>query len=105
MSSRPAPTRALVLTAGLGTRLQPLTSWRAKPALPVAGRTLVERIIESLASQGVDDLILNLHHLPETITAILGDGVGARRPHPVLVRAAAAGLGGWPSPGVQPGRR
>jgi mannose-1-phosphate guanylyltransferase len=82
VSSRPAPTRALVLTAGLGTRLQPLTSWRAKPALPVAGRTLVERIIESLASQGVDNLILNLHHLPETITAILGDGAA----HGVRIR-------------------
>jgi len=63
-----------VLTAGLGTRLRPLTSWRAKPALPVAGRTLVERIIERLAAQGVRDLILNLHHLPETVTGILGDG-------------------------------
>jgi mannose-1-phosphate guanylyltransferase len=82
VSSRPAPARALVLTAGLGTRLQPLTSWRAKPALPVAGRTLVERIIESLASQGVNDLILNLHHLPETITAILGEGVA----HGVRIR-------------------
>jgi mannose-1-phosphate guanylyltransferase len=71
-----------VLTAGLGTRLQPLTSWRAKPALPVAGRTLVERIIDGLASQGVRDLILNLHHLPETITAIIGDGAG----HDVGVR-------------------
>jgi NDP-sugar pyrophosphorylase family protein len=71
-----------VLTAGLGRRLQPLTSWRAKPALPVAGTTLVERIIEGLASQGVRDLILNLHHLPETVTAILGDGAG----HGVRVR-------------------
>jgi NDP-sugar pyrophosphorylase family protein len=63
-----------VLTAGLGTRLQPLTSWRAKPALPVAGTTLIERILKGLASQGVRDLVLNLHHLPETITMVLGDG-------------------------------
>jgi mannose-1-phosphate guanylyltransferase len=82
VSFRPAPATALVLTAGLGTRLQPLTSWRAKPALPVAGRTLVERIIDGLASQGVADLILNLHHLPETITAILGDGAA----HGVRIR-------------------
>lgn len=73
---------ALVLTAGLGTRLQPLTSWRAKPALPVGGTTLVERIVHGLAAQGVHDLILNLHHLPETITGILGDGSG----HGVRVR-------------------
>ena len=82
MSFRPAPATALVLTAGLGTRLQPLTSWRAKPALPVAGRTLVERIVDGLASQGVADLILNLHHLPESITAILGDGAA----HGVRIR-------------------
>ena len=82
MSSRPAPTTALVLTAGLGTRLQPLTSWRAKPALPVAGKTLVERIIERLVAHGVADLILNLHHLPETVTGILGDGTG----HDVRIR-------------------
>jgi mannose-1-phosphate guanylyltransferase len=82
VSFRPAPATALVLTAGLGTRLQPLTSWRAKPALPVAGRTLVERIVDGLASQGVADLILNLHHLPETITAILGDGAA----HGVRIR-------------------
>ena len=63
-----------MLAAGLGTRLQPLTSWRAKPALPVAGETLVERIIEGLSSQGVRDLVLNLHHLPETVTGVLGDG-------------------------------
>ena len=44
MPPRSAPTGALVLTAGLGTRLRPLTADRAKPALPVAGPTLVERI-------------------------------------------------------------
>jgi NDP-sugar pyrophosphorylase family protein len=76
VSPRPAPTTALVLTAGLGTRLQPLTSWRAKPALPVAGRTLVERIVAGLVAHDIHDLILNLHHLPETITGILGDGGG-----------------------------
>jgi mannose-1-phosphate guanylyltransferase len=82
VSSPSAPATALVLTAGLGTRLQPLTSWRAKPALPVVGTTLVERIIGGLAAQGVRDLILNLHHLPHTITGILGDGGG----HGVRIR-------------------
>ena len=82
VSFRPAPASALVLTAGLGTRLQPLTSWRAKPALPVAGATLIERILEGLASQGVRDLVLNLHHLPETITMVLGDGTA----HGVRIR-------------------
>ncbi len=64
----------LVLTAGLGTRLRPLTDLLAKPALPVAGRPLVARILQSLASQGVTDAVLNLSHLPHTVTACVGDG-------------------------------
>jgi mannose-1-phosphate guanylyltransferase len=63
-----------VLTAGLGTRLRPLTDVRAKPAMPVAGEPLVRRIIAWLASHGVNDLVLNLHHRPETLTAVVGDG-------------------------------
>ncbi len=65
---------ALVLTAGLGTRLDPLTRLVAKAAVPVAGKTLVERSLERLAGQGVTDVVLNLHHRPETITSIVGDG-------------------------------
>jgi NDP-sugar pyrophosphorylase family protein len=65
---------ALILTAGLGTRLRPLTDVRAKPALPVAGEPLIRRIIAWLVAQGVRDLVLNLHHLPETIAAVVGDG-------------------------------
>lgn len=63
-----------MLTAGLGTRLRPLTDLVAKPALPVAGKPLASRILESLARQGVTDAVLNLSHLPATITAIVGDG-------------------------------
>ena len=57
---------ALVLTAGLGTRLRPLTDVRAKPAIPVAGEPLIRRIVRWLAAHGVTDLVLNLHHLPQT---------------------------------------
>jgi NDP-sugar pyrophosphorylase family protein len=70
----PAPTIATVLTAGLATRLRPLSLLRAKAALPVAGVTLVERILRSLARAGVADVVLNLHHLPHTLTTIAGDG-------------------------------
>src|SRR3954463_1899364 len=66
--------RALVLTAGLGTRLQPLTLARAKAAAPVDGDPLARRTIRWLVAQGIDDLVLNLHHKPETITAAVGDG-------------------------------
>ena len=65
---------ALVLTAGLATRLRPLSRVRAKAALPVAGEPLIARIAAHLASAGIRDLVLNLHHLPHTIAAAAGDG-------------------------------
>src|SRR5579872_6395571 len=68
------PDVALVLTAGLGTRLRPLTDVRAKAAIPVAGVPIVRRIAAWLAAQHVTRLVLNLHHRPETVTAVLGDG-------------------------------
>jgi len=67
-------TSALVLTAGLGTRLAPLSDVRAKPAVPVAGEPLIRSILAWLASQDVRDVVLNLHHRPETIAAAVGDG-------------------------------
>jgi len=70
----------LILAAGLGTRLRPLTLERAKPAMTVGGIPIIRRIIEWLARDGVTDLVVNLHHLPGTITALVGDGsdLGAR---------------------------
>lgn len=68
------PRRGLVLTAGLGTRLRPLTRARAKAAAPVDGDALARRVIRWLAGFGVADLVLNLHHKPESITAAVGDG-------------------------------
>jgi len=65
---------ALILTAGLATRLRPLSLVRAKAAIPVGGRPLVSLIIERLKAAGVTDIVLNLHHLPHTITSQLGDG-------------------------------
>ena len=65
---------ALILTAGLGTRLQPLSSYRAKPALPVAGTPLIARLLHHLRDAGVTRVVLNLHHRPDSITRIVGDG-------------------------------
>jgi NDP-sugar pyrophosphorylase family protein len=69
-----------MLTAGLGTRLAPLTQVRAKPAMPIAGEPLARRLVRWLAIAGVTDIVANLHHLPATITGVLGDGsdLGAR---------------------------
>ncbi len=78
--SAPPFGRALVLTAGLGTRLRPLTDVRAKAAVPVDGEPLARRVIRWLVSHGITDLVLNLHHRPDTIAALVGDGrdLGAR---------------------------
>jgi mannose-1-phosphate guanylyltransferase len=65
---------ALVLTAGLATRLRPLSLERAKAALPVAGQPLIGRILAWLRANGVTDVVLNLHHKPESLTRIIGDG-------------------------------
>jgi NDP-sugar pyrophosphorylase family protein len=66
--------RALILAAGLGTRLRPLTSLRAKAALPVNGEALIRRIVRNLVRQGFSDLVVNLHYLPATVAGVLGDG-------------------------------
>jgi NDP-sugar pyrophosphorylase family protein len=88
---------ALILTAGLGTRLRPLTDVRAKPAIPVAGEPMIRRIIRWLASRGVTDLVLNLHHLPATITTVVGDAcdLGARVRYS-WEQPAVLGSGGGP---------
>lgn len=64
----------MVLAAGLGTRMRPLTLLRAKPVLPVLNRPLLHWTLELLAAHGVRDVIVNLHHRPETVKAALGDG-------------------------------
>lgn len=65
---------ALVLTAGLGTRLRPLTYVRAKAAVPVNGEPLVRRVAMWLAGLGIVEHVYNLHHHPASIAACLGDG-------------------------------
>jgi NDP-sugar pyrophosphorylase family protein len=64
----------MLLAAGLGLRLRPLTLLRAKPALPVLNRPLIHWTLEALAAAGVDEVVINLHHLPRSVTAAVGDG-------------------------------
>ena len=66
--------KAMILAAGRGTRLLPLTSNCPKPMVPIAGRPLLEYSIRLLAQHGFDELALNLHHLPQTIRDYFGDG-------------------------------
>ena len=64
----------MILAAGFGTRLWPLTSGRTKPALPFLNRPLIAYTIEYLKRHGVKDLIINLHHEPDSVRAQIGDG-------------------------------
>ncbi|HEX9735255.1 MAG TPA: NDP-sugar synthase [Thermoanaerobaculia bacterium] len=64
--------RALVLTAGHGTRLRPLTLFLPKPLLPVRGEPVVGHTLRRLAAAGCETAVLNLHHLPDAIPRCLG---------------------------------
>src|SRR5215213_5272747 len=66
--------RAIVLSAGYGTRLWPLTEDRTKPAIPILGKPLVGYVAEYLARYGFDEIVVNLHHRPESVRRALGDG-------------------------------
>ena len=66
--------RAIVLSAGYGTRLWPLTEDRTKPALPILGKPLVGYVAGYLAGYGIDEIVVNLHHRPESVRRALGDG-------------------------------
>lgn len=63
--------KAMVLAAGLGTRLRPLTDDRPKALVMVGGRTLLEITLERLRSFGVDQVIVNTHHFAEKMHAYL----------------------------------
>ena len=64
----------MLLAAGLGTRLRPLTDEIPKCMVPVAGRPILEHVVRRLHRQGVDDLVINLHYRPDVVTRHFGDG-------------------------------
>lgn len=66
--------KAMILAAGFGTRLFPLTIDRTKPAIPFLGKPLVGYVAEYIAKFGFKDIVVNLHHQPESVKAALGDG-------------------------------
>ena len=66
--------RAIILSAGYGTRLWPLTEDRTKPAIPILGKPLVGYVAEYIARYGCDEVVVNLHHQPESVRRALGDG-------------------------------
>ncbi len=66
--------KAMVLAAGLGTRLRPLTDLISKPMAPIANRPVMEHIIKLLAKHGFRDIVCNLHYFPDEIKNHFGDG-------------------------------
>ena len=70
MSAR-MPTRAMVLAAGLGLRMRPLTLTTPKPLVPVAGRTMLDRALDRLVDAGVELAVVNTHWLPDQVDAAL----------------------------------
>jgi mannose-1-phosphate guanylyltransferase len=70
--------RAMVLAAGLGTRLRPLTYEITKPMVPVLDRPVMEHILDLLARHGIDEVIANLHYFPDSIREHFGDRLAYR---------------------------
>ena len=66
--------KAMVLAAGLGTRLRPLTDLISKPMAPIVNRPVMEHIIKLLANHGFTDIVCNLHYFPDEIKNHFGDG-------------------------------
>ena len=66
--------KAMILAAGFGTRLFPLTIDRTKPAIPFLGKPLVGYVAEYIARFGITDIVVNLHHQPDSVIEALGDG-------------------------------
>lgn len=66
--------KAMILAAGRGERMRPLTDHTPKPLLPVAGKPLIQYHIEALARAGIEDIVINVAHLGQQIIDALGDG-------------------------------
>ena len=93
--------KAMILAAGLGKRMRPLTDHCPKPLLPVAGKPLIVHHIERLRQAGIHELVINVSYRAEQIMAALGDGseivaaaiadeeVAATRPAPAADVGAA----------------
>ncbi|MFQ6016912.1 MAG: nucleotidyltransferase family protein [Kiloniellaceae bacterium] len=71
--TKPGPERAMVLAAGLGERMRPITDSRPKPLIELRGRTLLDSILDRLDAVGVPEVVINLYHLGEMIEAHLED--------------------------------
>ena len=65
------PTKAMVLAAGLGLRMRPITETMPKPLVRIAGKPLLDHVLDKLAEAGVADAVVNVHYLPDQIISHL----------------------------------
>ena len=88
--------KAMLLAAGYGERMLPITRVVPKPLIPVLGRPLAPQILSRLALEGIDEVVVNLHHLPQTLRDAFGDGstFGLRALHFSLEEERLLGTGG-----------
>jgi MurNAc alpha-1-phosphate uridylyltransferase len=82
------PETAMVLAAGLGKRMRPITDTIPKPLVEIAGKTLLDRSLDALAAAGVEKAVVNVHHFPDQIVS----HVASRRAPRVVISDERAGL-------------
>lgn len=88
MSTKRTPNVAMVLAAGLGKRMRPITDTMPKPLVKIAGKALLDWGLDSLVAAGVEKAVVNVHYLPEQIVRHLA---GRARPR-IVVSDESAGL-------------
>jgi mannose-1-phosphate guanylyltransferase len=86
--------KAMILAAGYGTRLRPVTYTLPKPIVPLAGRPLMGWAVEALLAAGITDFVVNLHHLPEPIERFLVDRYASRARFEFSFEPEILGTGG-----------
>ncbi|HYO78830.1 MAG TPA: NDP-sugar synthase [Thermoanaerobaculia bacterium] len=86
--------KGMILAAGYGTRLRPITHTLPKPMVPLLNRPLIAWAVESFLAAGVRELVVNLHHLPEPLERYLNDEYGQRAEFFFSYESEILGTGG-----------